>query len=118
MSGAMPPILDRAVFQEMLAALPVTTYQAGETVFAAGSRTGRLLILRDGAVVIVKDDVEIATVRSPAPCSANFPSCSTNRTQRTCEPWKPPSFSLPMLRRFSRKTRSLPFTSRQFSLGD
>jgi CRP/FNR family cyclic AMP-dependent transcriptional regulator len=61
----MPPILDRAIFQEMLAALPVTTYQAGETVFAAGSRTGRLLILRDGAVAIVKDDVEIATVAEP-----------------------------------------------------
>jgi CRP/FNR family transcriptional regulator, cyclic AMP receptor protein len=64
-SSAMPPIFDSTVFQEMLAALPVTTYQVGETVFAAGSRTGRLLILRDGAVVIVKDDVEIATVAEP-----------------------------------------------------
>jgi hypothetical protein len=32
----MPPIPDSAVFQERLAALPVATYQAGETVFAAG----------------------------------------------------------------------------------
>jgi CRP-like cAMP-binding protein len=61
----MPPFPDSAVFQERLAALPVATYQAGETVFAAGSRTGRLLILRKGAVVIVKEDVEIAKVAEP-----------------------------------------------------
>jgi CRP-like cAMP-binding protein len=61
----MPPFPDSAVFQERLAALPVATYEAGETVFAAGSRTGRLLILRKGAVVIVKEDVEIARVTEP-----------------------------------------------------
>ena len=61
----MPPFPDSAVFQERLAALPVATYQPGETVFAAGSRTGRLLILRKGAVVIVKEDVEIAKVAEP-----------------------------------------------------
>ena len=64
-SGAMPPFPDSAVFQERWAALPVATYEAGETVFAAGSRTGRLLILRKGAVVIVKEDVEIARVTEP-----------------------------------------------------
>jgi CRP/FNR family transcriptional regulator, cyclic AMP receptor protein len=61
----MPPIPHTAAFQKMLATLPVATYQAGETVFAAGSRTGRLLILRKGAVVIVKEDVEIAKVAEP-----------------------------------------------------
>ena len=61
----MPTIPDNAVFQQRLAALPVATYQAGETVFAAGSRTGRLLILRKGAVVIVKENVEIAKVAEP-----------------------------------------------------
>ena len=61
----MPQIPDSAVFQERLASLPIATYQAGETVFAAGSRTGRLLILRKGAVVIVKEDVEIARVAEP-----------------------------------------------------
>ena len=61
----MPPIPDSAVFQERLAALPVATYQPGETVFAAGSRTGRLLILKKGAVVIIKEDVEIAKVAEP-----------------------------------------------------
>ena len=34
-------------------------------MFAAGSRTGRLLILTKGAVVIVKEDVEIARVAEP-----------------------------------------------------
>src|SRR5262252_6701795 len=61
----MPQILDSAVFQQRLASLPIATYQAGETVFATGSRTGHLLILRKGAVVIVKEDVEIARVAEP-----------------------------------------------------
>jgi CRP-like cAMP-binding protein len=58
----MPLIRDAAAFQKRLAALPVATYQAGDTVLAAGSRTGRLLILRSGAVEIVKDGVQIARV--------------------------------------------------------
>ena len=61
----MSLIPNSTVFRERLANLPVATYQAGETVFAAGSRTGRLLILRKGAVVIVKEDVEIARVAEP-----------------------------------------------------
>jgi CRP/FNR family transcriptional regulator, cyclic AMP receptor protein len=61
----MSLIPNSTVFRERLADLPVATYQAGETVFAAGSRTGRLLILRKGAVVIVKEDVEIARVAEP-----------------------------------------------------
>jgi CRP/FNR family cyclic AMP-dependent transcriptional regulator len=61
----MPLIPDTAVFQERLAALPVTSYQAGEIVIAAGSRTDRLLILRKGAVAIIKEGVEIAKVAEP-----------------------------------------------------
>src|SRR6266702_2305888 len=61
----MPLIPDTTVFQERLAALPVTSYQAGETVIAAGSRTDRLLILKKGAVAIVKEGVEIAKVTEP-----------------------------------------------------
>ena len=61
----MPLIPDTAVFQKRLAALPLQTYQAGETVFAAGASTGRLLILRQGAVKIVKGGVEIAKVAEP-----------------------------------------------------
>jgi CRP/FNR family cyclic AMP-dependent transcriptional regulator len=61
----MSLIPDAVVFQKRLAALPLATYQAGETVFAAGSRTGRLLILRKGAVAIVKEAIEIAKVAEP-----------------------------------------------------
>jgi CRP/FNR family cyclic AMP-dependent transcriptional regulator len=64
-SIAMSLIPDTVVFQKRLAALPLATYQAGETVFAAGSRTGRLLILRKGAVAIVKEAIEIAKVAEP-----------------------------------------------------
>ena len=58
----MPLILDKAAFQNSLASLPLVTYQAGETVIANGSRTGRLLILKRGVVAIVKGDTEIAKV--------------------------------------------------------
>jgi CRP/FNR family transcriptional regulator, cyclic AMP receptor protein len=45
--------------------LPLTSYQAGETVLSAASTTGRLLILKEGAVAVVKDGVEIARVTEP-----------------------------------------------------
>ena len=62
---AMPLIPDPVVFQKRLAALPIITYHAGEIVFAAGSKTGRLLILRKGAVAIVKEAIEAAKVTEP-----------------------------------------------------
>jgi CRP/FNR family transcriptional regulator, cyclic AMP receptor protein len=58
----MPLIPDSTGFQRRLGNLPVTTYQAGERVLVSGSRTGRLLILKKGAVAIIKDNVEIAKV--------------------------------------------------------
>ena len=61
----MPLTPDIAVFQKRLAALPLATYQAGETVLTAGSTTGRLLILKEGAVEIIKEGVEIAKVTEP-----------------------------------------------------
>jgi hypothetical protein len=45
---------DPEVWRARLAALPLATYGAGETVFAEGTKTGRLLILKSGAVAIVK----------------------------------------------------------------
>jgi hypothetical protein len=39
-----------AVFQRKLATLPLVTYRAGETVLSAASTTGRLLILKEGAL--------------------------------------------------------------------
>src|SRR6516225_8781197 len=58
-------IPDRATFQKSLETLPLVTYQAGETVIADGSRTGRLLILSKGTVAIVKEGTEIAKVAEP-----------------------------------------------------
>lgn len=52
----------KAAFQDTLAALPIVTYEAGETVIVERSRTGRLLILSKGTVVIVKEGIEIAKV--------------------------------------------------------
>ena len=61
----MPLIPDKAAFQNSLASLPIVTYQPGETVIVAGSKTERLLILKTGAVAVVKDDTEIAHVAEP-----------------------------------------------------
>ena len=51
--------------QDSIAALPLVTFQAGETVIADGSMAARLLILKKGAVAIVKEDTEIAKVTEP-----------------------------------------------------
>jgi len=56
---------ESAVFQTRLGALPMATYEAGETVLSAGSRTGQLLILKTGKVSVVKENVEIAKVAEP-----------------------------------------------------
>jgi CRP-like cAMP-binding protein len=56
---------DIAILGRTLAALPLATFQPGETVLAAGSKTGLLLILSKGAVTIVKEGVEIAKVTEP-----------------------------------------------------
>jgi CRP/FNR family transcriptional regulator, cyclic AMP receptor protein len=61
----MPLISNIAAFQRKLAGFPIATYQAGETVFTAASTSGRLLILRNGAVAVLKEGVEIATVTEP-----------------------------------------------------
>jgi hypothetical protein len=62
---AVPLIHDDEVWQKRLAALPLTTYGAGETVFTEGTRTGRLLILRTGLVSVIKGGTEIAQVAEP-----------------------------------------------------
>jgi CRP/FNR family cyclic AMP-dependent transcriptional regulator len=62
---SMHAISDNAAFQQSLAALPLATYQVGETVLSAASTTGRLLILKEGAVTVVNEGVEIAKVTEP-----------------------------------------------------
>ena len=56
---------DMAVLQRKFGSFPVVTYQACETVLTAGLMTGRLLILKEGAVEVIKEDVQIAKVTEP-----------------------------------------------------
>ena len=58
-------IPDVAAFKRRLASLPVVKHPADEVVLAAGSKTGRLLFLRSGAVEVIKDGVQIANVSAP-----------------------------------------------------
>ena len=61
----MPLIPDDSAFWRKLATFPLATYQAGETVLSAASTTGRLLILKEGAVAVLKEGIEIAKVTEP-----------------------------------------------------
>ena len=61
----MALILDPTAFQTRLAALPVATYQFSEVVFAAGTTSDRLLILKTGTVEVVRDGMQIAQVSEP-----------------------------------------------------
>jgi CRP/FNR family transcriptional regulator, cyclic AMP receptor protein len=58
----MPRIPDADEFRNQLTRLPVLKFQPGEMVIAAGSTTGRLLVLRQGAVEILRDGIQIARV--------------------------------------------------------
>jgi len=52
-------------FEKVVSTLPLTTYRAGDTILAAGSKTGRLLILKKGTVVVLNGSAEIARVDLP-----------------------------------------------------
>ena len=61
----MPLIHDAETWQRKLAALPLKSFRADETVLAAGTRTGQLLILKSGAVSVSRGGTTIATVSEP-----------------------------------------------------
>jgi len=61
----MPMPLIPSDFQRKLATFPLATYRADETVLSAATKTGRLLILKEGAVAVLKEGVEIARVTEP-----------------------------------------------------
>jgi CRP/FNR family transcriptional regulator, cyclic AMP receptor protein len=61
----MPLRPNTAAFQKSLDALPLISYRPDEIVLAAGSKTGRLLILKKGMVAVVRDGIEIAKVTEP-----------------------------------------------------
>ncbi|HEX4408579.1 MAG TPA: cyclic nucleotide-binding domain-containing protein [Xanthobacteraceae bacterium] len=61
----MAMIHDPEVWQQKLAALPLQHFEAGHTIFAEGTKTGKLLILKSGAVAVSKHGIEIARVADP-----------------------------------------------------
>ena len=50
---------------DVFATLPLATYQPGEIILAEGSKTGRLWILKKGAVAVARQGIEIAKVTDP-----------------------------------------------------
>lgn len=50
---------------DVFATLPLATYQPGEIILAEGSKTGRLWILKKGAVAVARQGIEIAKVTEP-----------------------------------------------------
>jgi len=62
MELTMPLIQGAGTFQKILAALPISTYGPGEMVIAAGATTGKLLILRQGVVEVVREGTQIARI--------------------------------------------------------
>src|SRR5262249_3636549 len=61
----MPLNPNTAMLLRRIETMPLATYQPGETVIAAGTKTGRLLILKKGAVTIRKNGTVIADVTEP-----------------------------------------------------
>ena len=61
----MSEVTGSATVGERFAALPLEAYEAGATVLAAGSTTGRLLVLEDGLVEVVRDGVRLAELGEP-----------------------------------------------------
>jgi len=56
------PVPDTATLETRLAGLPVIKHAARQVVVSAGSKTGRLYFLRNGAVEVIKDGMSIANV--------------------------------------------------------
>ena len=61
----MSELLDLEAVRQRLTALPIETYRAGDTVLADGSTTGKVLVLKEGAVEVVKDGVQLGKVTEP-----------------------------------------------------
>jgi CRP/FNR family cyclic AMP-dependent transcriptional regulator len=61
----MSPILEKPEVLERLSALPTEVYGPGETVLVTGASSGKLLILKEGVVEVVKAGVQIEQVDEP-----------------------------------------------------
>lgn len=60
-----PFVPDAVTILHSLAGLPVSTYEPGDLVITAGETTGKLLLLRQGLVEVVKEDTQIARISEP-----------------------------------------------------
>lgn len=58
-------ITDPGEILDRLSGFPIRVFERGDVVLAAGSRTGRLLFLKHGAVDVVMDEIEITRVDQP-----------------------------------------------------
>jgi CRP/FNR family transcriptional regulator, cyclic AMP receptor protein len=61
----MPPLLDTPTVLRKLASLPIETYQEGALVLRSGSRTGKLLVMVQGVVEVVRSGMRIAEIAEP-----------------------------------------------------
>ena len=61
----MSEVTGTATLGERIAALPLEAHEAGATVLAAGEATGRLLVLEQGLVQVVRDGVQLAELGEP-----------------------------------------------------
>jgi CRP/FNR family cyclic AMP-dependent transcriptional regulator len=61
----MSALLDLEAVRQKLTALPTETYQTGDTVLADGSTTGKVLVLKEGAVEVVKNGVRLGKITEP-----------------------------------------------------
>jgi CRP/FNR family transcriptional regulator, cyclic AMP receptor protein len=52
-------------FARIIESLPLATYRINDSVLAAGTKSGQLLILKTGAVAVLINSVEIARVEEP-----------------------------------------------------
>jgi CRP/FNR family transcriptional regulator, cyclic AMP receptor protein len=61
-TGIVAPILDPHLILQKLSSWPIEAYQAGETVLARGTATGKLLVMIEGVVEVVRDGTRIAEI--------------------------------------------------------
>ena len=111
-------IPDAAAIQKSLAILPVSTYEVGETVIAAGETSGKLLFLRQGLVEVAKEGTRSPGFPSRAQYSASWPLCWVSPIQPTCGPSNDRSSVSPTQRLCLQSIRPSRFTWRLYSLVD
>ena len=69
---------------QQLSSWPLEAYQAGETVLAGGTTTGKLLVMIEGVVEVVRDGTRIAEVAEPGAVFGELGCCSISRTPPMC----------------------------------